>query len=276
MRPSSGSSSSDSLSVFAARVSASWRVMCASWASAVRRRPSAAAAALTNTSPSWLVAAEARARGARPRAPGRRRRRRSAGRRRAAASGASAAGERGGLLARRAGARARAAGDEVLQRGQAGDVVQASAVGSPAPVARDDPDDGGRPRTARAAARTARRRSRAASGDHGLAHVRGIARTRPRARAGGTPRARRRRGCSPWDPRESLLLFSTLGRQAFTLVGAAGPGSARPRRGGRVAEGTRLLSEYGAESSIAGSNPALSAGRPCRDAVARLSVPLRP
>src|SRR3954453_20954051 len=31
------------------------------------------------------------------------------------------------------------------------------------------------------------------------------------------------------------------------------------RRGGRVAEGTRLLSEYGAASSIAGSNPALSA-----------------
>ena len=30
-------------------------------------------------------------------------------------------------------------------------------------------------------------------------------------------------------------------------------------RGGRVAEGTRLLSEYGAESPIAGSNPALSA-----------------
>jgi hypothetical protein len=29
-------------------------------------------------------------------------------------------------------------------------------------------------------------------------------------------------------------------------------------RGGRVAEGTRLLSEYGAEHSIAGSNPALS------------------
>ena len=35
-----------------------------------------------------------------------------------------------------------------------------------------------------------------------------------------------------------------------------------PRRGGRVAEGTRLLSEYGAESSIAGSNPALSAPPP--------------
>ena len=35
---------------------------------------------------------------------------------------------------------------------------------------------------------------------------------------------------------------------------------ARAWRGGRVAEGTRLLSEYGAESSIAGSNPALSAG----------------
>ena len=32
------------------------------------------------------------------------------------------------------------------------------------------------------------------------------------------------------------------------------------RRGGRVAEGTRLLSEYGEEISIAGSNPALSAG----------------
>src|SRR5215218_286532 len=46
---------------------------------------------------------------------------------------------------------------------------------------------------------------------------------------------------------------------AFTLatdpVGA--PGS---RRGGRVAEGTRLLSEYGEAISIAGSNPALSAG----------------
>src|SRR5207244_75304 len=32
-----------------------------------------------------------------------------------------------------------------------------------------------------------------------------------------------------------------------------------PRRGGRVAEGTRLLSEYGDQYSIAGSNPALSA-----------------
>ena len=40
-------------------------------------------------------------------------------------------------------------------------------------------------------------------------------------------------------------------RRAFTL---------RPsRRGGRVAEGTRLLSEYGEAISIAGSNPALSA-----------------
>src|SRR5215211_2416738 len=37
--------------------------------------------------------------------------------------------------------------------------------------------------------------------------------------------------------------------------------AAQPGRGGRVAEGTRLLSEYGAESSIAGSNPALSAAR---------------
>src|SRR3954469_13723748 len=33
----------------------------------------------------------------------------------------------------------------------------------------------------------------------------------------------------------------------------------RAGRGGRVAEGTRLLSEYGVTSSIAGSNPALSA-----------------
>jgi hypothetical protein len=32
----------------------------------------------------------------------------------------------------------------------------------------------------------------------------------------------------------------------------------RSRRGGRVAEGTRLLSEYGDQNSIAGSNPALS------------------
>src|SRR5437879_8509895 len=31
-----------------------------------------------------------------------------------------------------------------------------------------------------------------------------------------------------------------------------------PRRGGRAAEGTRLLSEYGDQYSIAGSNPALS------------------
>src|SRR3954453_1054593 len=67
-----------------------------------------------------------------------------------------------------------------------------------------------------------------------------------------------------------------LARQAFTLVGAAGREAPVPRRGGRVAEGTRLLSEYGAESSIAGSNPALSAGRPCQDAVARLSASLRP
>src|SRR5438128_9606415 len=33
---------------------------------------------------------------------------------------------------------------------------------------------------------------------------------------------------------------------------------APPGRGGRVAEGTRLLSEYGDQYSIAGSNPALS------------------
>ena len=46
----------------------------------------------------------------------------------------------------------------------------------------------------------------------------------------------------------------------FTLVRWT-PGATRgSRRGGRVAEGTRLLSEYGAASSIAGSNPALSAG----------------
>ena len=43
----------------------------------------------------------------------------------------------------------------------------------------------------------------------------------------------------------------------------------RAGRGGRVAEGTRLLSEYGAESSIAGSNPALSAPPPS-STVARL------
>src|ERR1044071_2173510 len=35
--------------------------------------------------------------------------------------------------------------------------------------------------------------------------------------------------------------------------------SGNPRTGGRVAEGTRLLSEYGVYRSIAGSNPALSA-----------------
>src|SRR5215218_6017265 len=43
------------------------------------------------------------------------------------------------------------------------------------------------------------------------------------------------------------------------------------RRGGRVAEGTRLLSEYGEEISIAGSNPALSAANrilPLRGAMA--------
>src|SRR4051794_5143427 len=50
----------------------------------------------------------------------------------------------------------------------------------------------------------------------------------------------------------------------------AGAATARPERGastlrssgtgGRVAEGTRLLSEYGVYSSIAGSNPALSVG----------------
>src|SRR5207302_4745686 len=34
-----------------------------------------------------------------------------------------------------------------------------------------------------------------------------------------------------------------------------------PRRGGRAAEGTRLLSEYGDQNSIAGSNPALSVDR---------------
>jgi hypothetical protein len=49
-----------------------------------------------------------------------------------------------------------------------------------------------------------------------------------------------------------------------------------PRRGGRVAEGTRLLSEYGAESSIAGSNPALSAPHAGPMSVATLVAPLRP
>ena len=45
-------------------------------------------------------------------------------------------------------------------------------------------------------------------------------------------------------------------RGALSLFTLAAPG-----RGGRVAEGTRLLSEYGADRPIAGSNPALSAHR---------------
>jgi hypothetical protein len=50
---------------------------------------------------------------------------------------------------------------------------------------------------------------------------------------------------------------------------------ARSRRGGRVAEGTRLLSEYGDQYSIAGSNPALSVSdrpRTCGFAGARSSA----
>ncbi len=49
---------------------------------------------------------------------------------------------------------------------------------------------------------------------------------------------------------------------AFTLVRSEGGGSRLPGRGGRVAEGARLLSEYGGETPIAGSNPALSAAVP--------------
>ena len=47
-----------------------------------------------------------------------------------------------------------------------------------------------------------------------------------------------------------------------------------PRRGGRVAEGTRLLSEYGAASSIAGSNPALSALNATATLSARFTAPV--
>src|SRR5215213_10947849 len=49
------------------------------------------------------------------------------------------------------------------------------------------------------------------------------------------------------------------------------PGS---RRGGRVAEGTRLLSEYGEAISIAGSNPALSAKKGTATLLARFAAPV--
>src|SRR5688572_9254089 len=79
-------------------------------------------------------------------------------------------------------------------------------------------------------------------------------------------------GCSRWDPWESLRSLLDLAAQAFTLGPRRARRCARSRRGGRVAEGTRLLSEYGAKSSIAGSNPALSAVEPRRHAAARLSA----
>src|SRR5687768_5361478 len=53
--------------------------------------------------------------------------------------------------------------------------------------------------------------------------------------------------------------YRDLTRAAFTLASGIRADSRGSRRGGRVAEGTRLLSEYGEAISIAGSNPALSA-----------------
>ncbi len=273
MRPSSGSSSSDSLSVFAARVSASWRVMVASWTWAVRREPSAAAAALTNTSPSWSSPPK-HAQGRAPEstrtssptaiswpAP-------------AAASGASAAVS-AAACSRSSPARG---AREATKSSSAGRPVTSCGLGGrlAGPGRSRRPGRRGRPRTARAAARTAPRRT-------GRPRATTASRTSPGSLGPPAGASRRDTASTASEGLQSLgstgeALQSLLDarRQAFTLVGAAGPECARPRRGGRVAEGTRLLSEYGAASSIAGSNPALSAGRPCRNAVARLSVPLRP
>ena len=58
----------------------------------------------------------------------------------------------------------------------------------------------------------------------------------------------------------SALRHRHVGAEPLHWPSEPGP-CAGSRRGGRVAEGTRLLSEYGEAISIAGSNPALSAAR---------------
>jgi hypothetical protein len=166
----------------------------------------------------------------------------------------------------------RAGGDEVLQRGQCRDVVRV-------PVRLAGARGGGDLDATVGLGQLEQQRRRHPEEPRGLladggADVHGIGRA-----ARGREQARHRQhgvrgaavlgihgipACSSRPPAASL--YTGRPRRARNAP--------VPRRGGRVAEGTRLLSEYGAESSIAGSNPALSAGQA---AAARLSgLPLRP
>ena len=141
-------------------------------------------------------------------------------------------GERGGPR------RDRRAADRHPGRGQRHARGDAARAGGRHRAARDRP--GGRRRAAARLLRAGPSRDRDAGRDRRLAaHLRRL-RRRPVAR-GARPHGPPRRGLT----------------SHYTAPNSADPAS---RRGGRVAEGTRLLSEYGAESSIAGSNPALSAG----------------
>ena len=172
--------------------------------------PSAAAAALTNTSPSCVVAAEARA-GARAREH----QHVVADRDQLARAWLRLRGERGrergGLIARRARRARRARGDEVLQRGQVGDVVGLGGRARRRPVAATT-------RTTRSASVSSSSsadgtpKNRAASG-------RPRPRARPRRRADPPAGASRRDTASTaseglqslgstWSP---CVLFSTLG-----------------------------------------------------------------
>jgi hypothetical protein len=81
------------------------------------------------------------------------------------------------------------------------------------------------------------------------------ARDEREAVGGGTELTRSGQGCAGTEATADRVV-----RTGSSAVPAEPLHCSLVRRGGRVAEGTRLLSEYGEAISIAGSNPALSAG----------------